>query len=235
MPYTGRYSVNHERSIRSAVHSAFSNVSIVTVYNTPRAFTVKKDVLPTYYISKLIYAFECRQCASRYVGRTLQHLNARIRQHVPLHLLSTDAKKERPKRGRPRKTPIPQTDTGPDMPSSSPSLSSSSSSSSSRHSERLKSTAPGKGSDKTGSDEVGSGKVRASRGYASAIATHLSENVECRNVYSDSCFVPLSRGRSRRHLEVLESVYIHTQKPTLCIQKNNVAKLQLFKNTLSAT
>ena len=29
----------------------------------------------------------------------------------------------------------------------------------------------------------------------------------------------LSRARSRRHLEVLESVYIHVQRPDSCVQK----------------
>ena len=32
--------------------------------------SVRKDVLPTGQLSKLIYHFECRQCESRYVGRT---------------------------------------------------------------------------------------------------------------------------------------------------------------------
>ena len=71
-----------------------------------RAFAVRKDVLPAHHLSHLIYNFECRQCASRYVGRTVQHLNARIKQHTPRHILPPCAQQQRPKRGRPRKKPI---------------------------------------------------------------------------------------------------------------------------------
>jgi len=103
LPYTGPDSIHAERKVRNAVRGAFSDVQVVTVYNTRRAFTMKKDVLPTHLISKVIYSFKCRQCVSRYLGRTLQHLNARIKQHVPLHLLPADARAQRPKRGRPPK------------------------------------------------------------------------------------------------------------------------------------
>ena len=42
---------------------------------------------------------------SLYVGRILQHLNARIEQHVPLslHLLSSEARVSLPRRGRRRR------------------------------------------------------------------------------------------------------------------------------------
>ena len=75
----------------------------IPVFTTIRAFTVRKDVLPSHLLSHLVYQFECRNCDSRYVGRTLQHLSARIKQHVPLHMLPDAAKAKRPKRGRPRK------------------------------------------------------------------------------------------------------------------------------------
>ena len=66
-----------------------------------------KGRLPTLHLSHVIYNFECRHCASRYVGRTVQHLNARIKKHTPLHILPPSAQSERPKRGRPRKNPSP--------------------------------------------------------------------------------------------------------------------------------
>ncbi|XP_065185832.1 protein sidekick-1-like [Sycon ciliatum] len=68
---------------------------------------VRKDVLSSHLLSHLVYQFECRNCGSRYVGRTLQHLTARIKQHVPLHIPPDAAKSKRPKRGRPRKNPPP--------------------------------------------------------------------------------------------------------------------------------
>ena len=56
--------------------------------------------------SNLIYFFQCRQCEDRYVGRTLQHLGARIRQHVPLSCVPLDARDCRPRRGRPPKCAV---------------------------------------------------------------------------------------------------------------------------------
>ena len=96
-------------AVRTVVRQTYFATALTTVFTTARAFTVKKDVLPTQLISHVIYHFECRHCDSRYVGRTLQHLNARVKQHVPLYLLSDAAKAQRPGRGRPRKqVPVAQ-------------------------------------------------------------------------------------------------------------------------------
>ena len=103
LPYTGHECVRVERQVRSVVSRTFGDVNMVTVYNSQRAFTVRKDILPTQLISQMIYAFERRHCASRYVGRTVQHPDTRIRQHVPLHLFSVEQRVARPKRGRPTK------------------------------------------------------------------------------------------------------------------------------------
>ena len=68
--------------------------------------------------------------------------------------------------------------------------------------------------------------------YRSAFAWHLhvSLNRECAKAYYEDCFSVLSRARSRRHLEVLESVYMHVQRPDLCVQKETVKPLLLFKS-----
>ena len=42
----------------------------------------------------------------------LQRLNARIRQHVPLHLLPPEARRDRPRRGRPSKVRATGIDSG---------------------------------------------------------------------------------------------------------------------------
>ena len=55
--------------------------------------------------SCLVYQFERWNCESWYVGRTLQRLNTRIQQHVPLHLLNTNVRTDKSKRWRPRKMP----------------------------------------------------------------------------------------------------------------------------------
>ena len=74
LPYVGRASGSFEHRVRSAVKSAFPDVNVVTVYATPRAFTMRKDVLPANLTSHCVYEFECRHCVSRYVGKTLQQL-----------------------------------------------------------------------------------------------------------------------------------------------------------------
>ena len=70
--------------------------------------SVRQAVGHTLSLSKsnLIYFFQCRQCGDRYVGRTLQHLGARIRQHVPLSFVPLDARECRPHRGRPPKCAV---------------------------------------------------------------------------------------------------------------------------------
>jgi len=42
----------------------------------------KKDVLPSHHQNNVIYQFVCH-CDSRYVGRTSQRLEGRIKQHIP--------------------------------------------------------------------------------------------------------------------------------------------------------
>ena len=90
-----------ERRTRSIVRRAFDDVNVVTVYHVRRAFTVMKDVVSTNLLSNVVYSFECLQCDSRQVGRTLQRLSARVKQHVPLYLLSSEATGSRPRRGSP--------------------------------------------------------------------------------------------------------------------------------------
>jgi len=232
LPFTGCYSDNIERRVRSAVNDAFRNVRLITVYNTPRALTMKKDILPTTYISHTTYSFECRGCASRYVGRTILHLSARVRQHVPLHLLPDEARSTRPKRGRPRTRP--QRKPPDDQPQSrdkdaEASFPEAQTQLPLRRSQRLADSHPTEVSQHTEQTEPSEVK----REYSSAIATHLAENHDCRSVYSDESFVPLSRGRSHLHLDVLESVYIKVQRPVLCRQKNYIAPLHLYSSSLT--
>ena len=53
----------------------------------------------------------------------------------------------------------------------------------------------------------------ATKTYQSAIGKHLSMNIGYAKAYFDDYFSVLSRARSHRHLEVLESAYIHVQRP----------------------
>ena len=63
----------------------------------------------------------------------------------------------------------------------------------------------------------------------SAIGQHLIENPECAKTYSDDNFRIIGQARSSFHLSVLESVYIKTQNPVLCKQKEFIFSHGLFK------
>ena len=63
----------------------------------------------------------------------------------------------------------------------------------------------------------------------SAIGQHLIMNPECANTYTDDNFQISGQDRSSFHLSVLESVYIKTQNPVLCKQKDLIFSLGLFK------
>ena len=68
-----------------------------------------KDVLPTIQKSSVIYKYK-RHCASRYVGRTSQRVQDRIKQHVPQWLRQ---QLTRPRRSQPHRSCI-RNDTKPD-------------------------------------------------------------------------------------------------------------------------
>ena len=63
----------------------------------------------------------------------------------------------------------------------------------------------------------------------SVIGQHLIANPECAQTYTDDNFRIIGQARSSFHLSVLESVYIKTQNPVLCRQKEFVVSLGLFK------
>ena len=56
----------------------------------------------------------------------------------------------------------------------------------------------------------------------SAIGQHLIANPECAKTYTGDNFRIIGQARSSFHLSVLESVYIKTQNPVLCRQKEFV-------------
>ena len=67
------------------------------LYALPAA---RKDVLPTTQKSVVIYEYKCH-CDSRYVGRTSQRLQDRIKQHVPQWLRQ---QLTRPRRSQPHRS-----------------------------------------------------------------------------------------------------------------------------------
>ena len=103
LPWLGSRSANFEQKISKAVRQAYFAVEVRMIYQTSRAFSLPKDVLPTPSLSNIVYQYECRHCGSRYVGKTSQHFSERIKQHVPKHLLAQDAPPIKRGRGRPPK------------------------------------------------------------------------------------------------------------------------------------
>ena len=69
-----------------------------------------KDVLPAIQKSSVIYGYKCR-CDSRYVGRTAQRFQDRIKQHVPKWLPQrTASQRVLPNRACKGKQPAPECD-----------------------------------------------------------------------------------------------------------------------------
>ena len=102
--YTGPVTPRFEKNIKSVVMSTYPSIRPIIFFSTRRAAGVVKNVLPIHSMNSVIYNFECRGCKSWYIGRTLQRLAARIRQHIPLRILPVHARHSRPRRGRPCKS-----------------------------------------------------------------------------------------------------------------------------------
>ena len=81
--YTGRASLILEKNVRTAVENCYGSVAVRTVFISRQMLpTSRKDVLPALQKSSVIYEYKCH-CDSRYVGRTSQQLQDRIKQHIP--------------------------------------------------------------------------------------------------------------------------------------------------------
>ena len=83
IPWIENVSMKFEKQITSAVKRCFFSVEPRVIFNTRQLLpAIKKDVLPSHHHSNVIYQFVCH-CDSRYVGRTSQRLEGRIKQHIP--------------------------------------------------------------------------------------------------------------------------------------------------------
>ena len=75
-----------DKNVKMAVESCYGSITTRVVFTYKRMLPVaRKDVLPTTLKSSVIYEYSCH-CDSRYVGRTSQRLQYRIKQHVPKRL-----------------------------------------------------------------------------------------------------------------------------------------------------
>ena len=83
LPWLGNVSMRYEMQIKTAVKRCYFAVEPCIVYTTRQLLLVaKKNVLPASHQSNIVYQFLCH-CDNRYVGRTFQRLQQRIKQHVP--------------------------------------------------------------------------------------------------------------------------------------------------------
>ena len=81
--WLGPVSNRFEKQVTSSVKHCYLTVEPHVVYKTNQLFPVaNKDVLPALQNSNVIYQYSCH-CDSRYVGRTSQRPQHRIKQHVP--------------------------------------------------------------------------------------------------------------------------------------------------------
>ena len=95
LPWLGSTSTQFEKQVKSAVKQCFSPVEPHVVYSTYGLLSAtNKDVLPALQKSNVIYRFSCH-CDSRYVGRTFQRLQDRIKQHVPKSIRSCSSSQKR--------------------------------------------------------------------------------------------------------------------------------------------
>ena len=89
VPRLGNVSTRFEKQISSAVKRCYFAVEPCVVLTTRQLLpSTKKDVLPSHHCSNLVYVFVCH-CDGRYVGRTSQRLQERIKRHIPKFTIST--------------------------------------------------------------------------------------------------------------------------------------------------
>ena len=107
--------ISQVRKLKKARQEAkcYDYVSTCLVFTSKRMLPVaRKDVLPAIQKSFVTYEYKCH-CDSRYVGRTSQQLQDRIKQHVPQWLRQ---QLTRPRQSQPHRS-CKRIDTKPDCDS----------------------------------------------------------------------------------------------------------------------
>ena len=86
VPWIGKRCTNLEKEVKTVVENCCGSVSTRLIFTSKRMLPVtRKDVPPTTRKSSVIYKYKCH-CDSRYVARTSQRLQDRIKRHVPQRL-----------------------------------------------------------------------------------------------------------------------------------------------------
>ena len=83
LPWLDNVSMRYEMQSKTTVKHCYFAVEL-RIVDASRQFlpAAQKDVLLASHQSNIVYQFLCH-CNSRYVGRTSQRLQQRIKQHVP--------------------------------------------------------------------------------------------------------------------------------------------------------
>ena len=83
LPWLETISTKFEKQITTAIQRCYFAVETRVAFTIrPLLPATKKNILPAHHHNNVIYKFVCH-CNSRYVGRTSQRLQERIKQHVP--------------------------------------------------------------------------------------------------------------------------------------------------------
>ena len=109
--YTGKAALTLKRNLRIAVENCYGSVALRTVSVSRQMLPAsRKDALPAIQMSSVSYEYKCH-CDRRYVGRTAQQLQDRMKQHVPKWLRQHTAyQRVQPNRACKRKQPTPECD-----------------------------------------------------------------------------------------------------------------------------
>ena len=95
LPWLVNTSMRYEMQIKTAVKRCYFAVEPCIVYTTTQLLPAPtKNVLSASHQSNIVYQFLCH-CDSRYVGRTSQRLQQRIKQHVPKTILQEHISQDR--------------------------------------------------------------------------------------------------------------------------------------------
>ena len=79
--------MRYEMQIKTDVKRCYFAVELCIAYTTRQLLpAAKKDVLPAFHQSNIVYQFLCH-CDSRYVGGSSERLQQKIKQHVPKIIL----------------------------------------------------------------------------------------------------------------------------------------------------
>ena len=97
LPWIGQHSMAFKKEITKAIKKGFPLSAPRVVFKTARAFAGRaKDSLPVMSRSLVVYEYSCC-CGQHYIGKTIQRLSERIRQHVPTKILKSPPERKKGK------------------------------------------------------------------------------------------------------------------------------------------